>query len=279
MIQRILTLVRYLLTQHFKSISGVLYIMSALALWLLFFNPNMGRVPDPDYFILIVGVYGLLLSVLVTLSMASKANRLETASIIPRLPSRVEYLASLLVSVLVFVLGLQFILSMVILLQPVGPDVGLGRLFNVPPVWVALNVFGAVLTLHASDFVMSGWSRVWVFGILTVLLFSQSVDARGISWLVNRINQLAGWASRQQYTGLSQSLRNGANWVSANGLDFMAGTIGFVFWPFRAIADATRTGFFDNAQSLAPAILLLYATILFMLAADLFATKDLYLSE
>lgn len=279
MTQRIFTLVRYLLAQHVRSVAGILYVLSGLALWLIFFNPNMGRVPDPDYFVLIVGLYGFILSALVTLSMATSANRLETASIIARLPSRIEYLTALLVSSLLYVLTLQFVLSLVILLQPVGPDIGLGRALNIPPVWVAINIFAAVLAMHASDFVMSGWSRVWVFGILTLLLFSQSVDARGLRWIVNRLNTLAGVASRQQYTSLSQFLRNAANWISTNGADFLAQTVGFVFWPFRAIADATRADYFDNSQSLAPAILLLYATILFMLAADLFATKDLNLSE
>lgn len=279
MSQRIATLVRYLSAQHLKSISGFLYILAALALWLIFFNPNMGSVPDPDYFVLLVGLFGFVLSILVTLSIASNANRLETSSIIARLPSRVEYLTALLLSSLLFVLALQFVLSLVILLQPIGPDIGLRRALDIPPVWIAINVFGAVLAMHASDFVMSGWSRVWIFGTITILLFSQSVDARGIRWIVDRINSLAGYASRQQYTSLSQSLREAANWVSTSGQSFLSQTVGFVFWPFRAIAEATRDGFFDNAQSLAPAILLLYATILFMLAADLFATKDLHLSE
>jgi hypothetical protein len=52
-----------------------------------------------------------------------------------------------------------------------------------------------------------------------------------------------------------------------------------LFWPFKAVADATIQGVFNPTQALAPAIILLYAAILFMLAADLFATKDLDFTE
>jgi len=41
----------------------------------------------------------------------------------------------------------------------------------------------------------------------------------------------------------------------------------------------THHGFFDTTQALAPAVILLYATILFMLAADFFASKDLDFTE
>ena len=279
MSQRIIALTIHLLKQHLRSIAGSLYILSAFAFWLLFFNPLSGSTTEGDYFILSLALYGFLLSILVTLNIASNANRLEMASFFPRLPSRVEFLASVLISTLTFVLTIQFALCLIILLQPVGPDPGLRTMFDVPPLWIAINIFAVVLALHATDFVMSGWSRVWVFGIMTLLLFSQSIDARGTRWFVNRVNQIAGWAGRQQYTGIAQNMRNLANWISTNSLDFLSQTIGFVFWPFRAIAEGVRAGGFDSAQALAPAILLLYATILFMLAADLFASKDLQLSE
>jgi hypothetical protein len=45
------------------------------------------------------------------------------------------------------------------------------------------------------------------------------------------------------------------------------------------MTDAIIQGYFSAEQALAPAVLLLYATILFMLAADLFAAKDIELME
>ncbi|MGB1251921.1 MAG: hypothetical protein ACPG8W_14980 [Candidatus Promineifilaceae bacterium] len=277
--QRIITLTRYLFHRIARSVVGGLYFLSALALWLIFFNPTQSRVPEPDYFILLVTIYGALLSFLTTLSVSTRANRPESAALITRLPSRVEYLAAILLSCLSFSLLIQVVISIVVLLQPQGPSIGFSKLIEIPPIWVATNIFMIVLALHASDFVMNGWSRAYVFAVLTALLFSQSVDSRGIKWVSDRLNGFATSATRQEWVGLAQTLRNASIWVTNNGLDFMSQTIGFVFWPFRAISNAVQDGFFDNAQILAPAILLLYATILFMLAADLFANKDLHFVE
>ncbi len=54
---------------------------------------------------------------------------------------------------------------------------------------------------------------------------------------------------------------------------------GLIFWPFSATANAIVNGSFTLVQALAPAIILLYATVLFILAATLFSRKDLYLTE
>ena len=279
MSQRILTLTQYLFFRITQSVVGGLYILSAVAVWLIFFNPTQSRVPEADYFVLLVTIYGGVLSFLSALSVSTRANRPESAALITRLPSRVEYLTAVLLSCLAFVFLIQLVLGAVILIQPLGPSLSLGKLLEIPPIWIATNIFMVVLALHASDFVMSGWSRIYIFSVLTFLLFSQSVDSRGIKWISDRLNGFAATATRQQWVGVAQSLRNSAIWVTNNGLNFMEQTIGFVFWPFRAISDAVQSGFFNNAQVLAPAILLLYATILFMLAADLFANKDLHFIE
>lgn len=279
MSQRVLTLSRYLFRSLTRSVVGGLYILSALALWLVFFNPTQSQVPESDYFVLLVAIFGGVLSFLVTLSLATRANRPESAPLITRLPSRVEYLAAIILSCLAFVLSLQIVLTIVVLVQPLGPTISPAKLAEIPPIWIAINIFMLVLALHASDFVMTGWSRIYVFAVLTVLLFSQSIDSRGVKWISDRLNGIAAFATRQQWVGVAQSARNMAIWVTNNGLEFANQTIGFVFWPFRAISEAVQEGFFDNAQALAPAILLLYATILFMLAADLFANKDLHFVE
>ena len=279
MIQRIRVLSRFLFRRLLTSAAGALYILSAFAVWLIFFNPNDGRVPDGELFVLLVGMYGAILSFVVTLSLAARANSAESYAMFVRLPSRVEYLASVFWSAIKFVVLIQVLFVLVVLIQPNGPELSFGRIIEIPPLWLSVNILAIVLALHATDFVMSGWSRVYVFGILTLLLFSQSIDNRGIRWMADRFNGMASSASQRGWTDISRGLRDAATWVSANGLDFLSNTIGVVFWPFRAISSAVQDGMFDNAQALAPAILLLYATILFMLAADLFATKDLFLAE
>lgn len=279
MTQRIRTLHRLLFRRLIFSIVGLIFVLTGFGLWLIFFNPQDGRVPEGDYFILLIGMYGAALSFLVTLSVATQANRAESYAIFARLPSRIEYLASVLLTSLQFTTLIQLILAIVISLQPNGPEMMGWEFLQIPPIWLAINIFFAVLALHATDFVMSGWSRIWVFGVLAILLFSQSIDVRGIRWLTDRFNGLATSASLRGWTQISQWLRQLGSWTSRNGLDFLENSIGFIFWPFDALSRAIQAGFFTDAQALAPAILLLYATILFMLAADLFATKDLFLSE
>ena len=63
------------------------------------------------------------------------------------------------------------------------------------------------------------------------------------------------------------------------GESLLSGILNIVFWPFRTIGEATINGYFTPAQALAPAVLVLYATILFLIAADLFASKDLEMTE
>lgn len=279
MSQRILALTRFLLARHLRSISGALQMLAALALWQIFFNPASGRTPEPDYFILLVGLFSGLLAFLATLSMAARANRAEGATLIVRLPSRVEYLTAVLLAVLAFVWIVLLPLCAVILLQPGRPQIGIGRLLDVPPVWLAVQILVSVLALHATDFVVNGWSRTYVYGVLALLLFSQSVDARGLRWISDRLFGIANWLTQREMLGLAIGMRNASAWVTTNGEAFLTERVGLVFWPFQAISSAVQSGQFNNAQVLAPAILLLYATILFMIAADLFATKDLLLLE
>jgi hypothetical protein len=67
--------------------------------------------------------------------------------------------------------------------------------------------------------------------------------------------------------------------LSGGGETLLSGVLNIVFWPFRAIGDATINGFFTPIEALAPAVLVFYASILFLIAADLFAAKDLEMTE
>jgi len=74
-------------------------------------------------------------------------------------------------------------------------------------------------------------------------------------------------------------INNFSNWLQNDGASSLSKLFSLPFWPFHAITDAVIAGSFNMVQALAPAVLLLYATLLVMLAADLFATKDLDLTE
>lgn len=278
MIRRIGALSAYLFRDLLTSISGVLYIVSIVPI-LVWFFPFSQPSPDVSYFTTLIAIYGAAVTFLVTLSTASRANRAASYPFFVRLPSRVEYLAAVLVGALAFGLMVQLLLALIVLLQPGGPDLGFGRIIELPPIWLSLNLFMAVLAVHATDFVMSNWSRVIVFGTLTILLFIQSINARTLFWISEMLRNLSQFFARQGFLSLTGWFANAANWVTSSGEGFFGQVVGFVFWPFRAISEGVRSGSFDSAQALAPAVLILYATILFMVAADLFANKDLQLVE
>lgn len=279
MIGRVLTLLGYSFKRILTSSTGILLFISAVALWLVFFSPWQGRVPESSLFILLIGVYGIGIAFLSTLYVASHAYRAEHAALFVRLPSRIEYMLAVVLTGVLFTTIIQLLLAVVIRLQPLGPDIPLAKLLEIPPVWISADLLAAVFALHASDLVNKGWSRTFVFGTLMVLLFSQSVDGQGVLWIVNWFNGVAMNFTRQNSQQLANTFQQMATWFSANGYTFLRETVGFPFWPLRSISDAVLAGAFDNAQALSPAILILYATILFMLAADWLGTKDLQLLE
>lgn len=268
--RRILAFTSFFLRGLTFSLAGIIYGILALVYWALFFSEGT---PDVGNYVLIIGVFGAALAFLSTLSISSLANQASNYPLVVRVPSRVEYLTAVLLSALIFTTLLQLLVGLLALYR--GPALALGWLFEIPPVWLSLNVLAAVLALHASDFVTAGWSRVYVFGILAILLFGQSANRSIAAWLGARAGGLSRFFFENDIRGLGQAFNNFAGWVTAEGANQIAEVLGFIFWPFRAMADAVIGGYFTPTQALTPAIILLYATILFMLAADLFATKDL----
>lgn len=277
MSQRILTLSGYFLGGLLFSLAGLLYILLSLAFYMVFFDPT-DQTPHADYFILVVGLYGAITTFLITLTVASRANRSLNFPLLIRLPSRVEYLTAVLISAL-FAAGVLQLLVATLAAARNGPDFSTERILAIPPLWIAINILTAVLALHASDLVTAGWSRVQVYGVIAILLFGQEINGDLIGRLSDAANSIATRLLMRGLDDLAMPFTNLSGWLADRGATGLGQIFGFVFWPFRAIADATIAGFFDRAQALAPAILLLYATILFMLAADLFATKDLFLTE
>ncbi len=274
--RRVMTLTRYFLSAFFKSLTGSIYIILTLAFWLLFFNPQQGT-PDVNYFILVIGIFGAAAVFLITLSIAGRANEATHYPFIIRLSSRVEYLTAVLLSTLIATMALQLLVAILALIFG-GPTLALRQFIEIPPIWIAINVLTAVLALHASDFVTNGWSRIYVFGILAIFLFGQSINNESINLMLNSLSRTA---SNRGWYELSTSFANATNTISsnANSIDQFFGAFGFLFWPFRALPDAIIAGSFTSTQALAPAILLLYAVILYLLAADLFANKDLAFTE
>ena len=273
MIQRIVTLTRYMTRTVLFSLSGVFYLLLTLAFWYLLFNPQQ-QTPDIAYFRLMIGGFGAGLAFLATLSVAAKANDAQHYPFLVRLKSRVEFVTAVLVSSLIITLIYQMLLMLLSLIN--GPSLTLGTLLEIPPIWLAPMLLLAVLALHASDFITVGWSRIYVFGVLAILLFGQGMQNESLASLSSSLGR---YAINQGWVEISGSLEEYANTLSQADDNVISRLFGFVFWPFEALTEGITNGYFTANQSLAPAILLLYATVLFLLAVDIFANKDLEFTE
>jgi hypothetical protein len=276
MSQRLLILSGYFLRNIFFSLAGSIYVIMALAYWAIFFPPGQGT-PDVDNYILIIGGFGAAMTFLATLTIASRAYRAENYPLIVRLPSRVEYITAVFSSAVLFALVLQGLIAVLALIR--GPEVTIGQMLEIPPIWISLNLIAAMLALHASDLVSSGWSRVVIFGFLAVLLILQNSIDRVTGALAGLASSLSSAMYAQQWEALANVFGQLSAWFYGSGRGILGSVLGVLFWPVRSIVDAIFAGYFTPTQALAPAVLVLYATILFLIASDLFASKDLEMTE
>ncbi len=275
MMQRVWILTVYFTKSLFFSLTGLILLILSLVYWVLFFPPGQGT-PDVENYVILIAAFGAAATFLAALSLSGRAGRLENYPLLVRLPSRVEYLVAVLFSALILGIGLQLLVAVLALIR--GPDLS-GHALMIPPLWLSINILAAVLAMHASDLVTSGWSRVIVFGALAVLLVLQGMTSSPDSWLVNRLYDASGVLMDFDFMTLSDFAANLGAWISGETMDALSRAAGVVFWPFRAMSDAVFAGGFTPAQALGPAVLLLYGSILFLLAATFFAGKDLDFTE
>lgn len=272
MIRRILILAGYLSKSVFFSLTGLILLILSLIYWAVFFPPGQGT-PDVENYIILIGAWGAAATFLVTLAISGRASRLENYPLIVRLPSRVEYLVAVLVGSLALGIILQLLVAGLALIR--GPEISSAQLLAIPPIWLSVNLLAAVLAAHASDLVTAGWSRVLLFGFIALALVFNSAASGSGSWFSDRFNDLAELFARFNLMWFSDLSLSVASWASQSPLSLVAQSISLIFWPFRAISDAIFSGRFTPSQALAPAVLLLYGTILFLIASILFAGKDL----
>lgn len=273
MIQRILILVGYFSKSVFFSLTGLILLILSIIYWAIFFPPGQGT-PDIENYIILIGAQGAAATFLVSLAVCSKAARTENYPTLVRLPSRVEYLVAVLLSSLFLGLLLQLLVAGLALIR--GPEVVITRVLSIPPMWISINLLAAILALHATDLVTVGWSRVILFGLLAIALILNSASSSSSgSWFSDQLNAVSDIFNRVNLVWFADVSANAAAWAYDSPLSTIASAVGMIFWPFRAMADAVFTDGFTPSQSLAPAILMLYGAILFLIAATLFAGKDL----
>jgi hypothetical protein len=230
-----------------------------------------------ENYTILIGVFGMALAFLATLNAADKANQLENYPILVRLPSRIEYLTAVMLSTLAFTAVLQLLVAGLALIR--GPAVTLPALLQIPPMWLAIDILAITLAIHATDLVTVGWSRVFIYGFLAILLVFQRAGGGEGSWLAERLASLSTVLVRLGFADVAGWVDQLSLSVEGLSLDYLTTLSSAVFWPFRSLVDAIFSGYFTPIQAFAPAILLLYATILFLLAANLFAGKDLDFAE
>jgi len=272
MMQRIWALTAYFTKSVFFSLTGLILLILSLAYWVLFFPPGQGT-PDFENYVIVIGAMGAATTFLLALSLSARASRLENYPLLVRLPSRVEYLVAVMLGSLILGVGLQLLVAGLALIR--GPDMTAGHVLMIPPLWLSVDILAAVLAAHASDLVTSGWSRVIIFSLLAVLLILQGMSASPDSWLVSRLYDLSDVLLNFDMIRLSDGAAALGSWIGGNTMGALSQAAGVVFWPFKAMSDALFAGGFSPSQALAPAVLLLYSAILFLIGATLFAGKDL----
>ncbi len=276
MIQRILILTGYFTKSLFFSLTGLLLLVLSLVYWAVFFPPGQGT-PDVENYIIVVGAWGVAATFLIALSVSSRAGRLENYPVLVRLPSRIEYLVAVLFSALILGFIMQALVAGLALIR--GPELASARILSIPPLWLSLNLLAAVLAVHASDLVAAGWSRVILFGLIAIALVLNSAAANPNTWFSERFLALADIFDRINLMWFSDLAYDVAAWTANTPLAGLTQGAGIVFWPFRAMSEAVFAGQFTPSQALAPAVVLLYGAILFLIASTLFAGKDLEFVE
>lgn len=277
MIQRIRTLTKYLLYRLIYSMSASIYLLVGFAFyWLTFFQ----RAPEPEYFIMVIGFFGVIITFFSTLTVASKANEAKSYPFLMRLESRVEFLVSMILTSLTFGMALQLLMVIAVLLRN-GPELTFSRILEIPPIWLSLNILAAVVALQASDFVSYGWSRVWVFGMLAVALVVGDDNGVTVKWIAELMRGVAAepTGGNNALAQLSNLLNLIADFLTGSVMTTISNVFSGLFWPFQAIIDAVMSGRFTASQAWAPALLLIFASILFLLAADFFSSRDMILNE
>ena len=256
--------------------SSLTYLLVGFAYyWLTFYQ----RAPEPEYFILVIGFFGMLLSFFVTLTVASKANEAKSYPFFMRLQSRIEFLAAVIITALIFALILQLLMAAVVLIRN-SPELTLGRVIEIPPIWFSLNILAAVLALQASDFIAYGWSRVWIFGLLALTIVIGDDNGSTLVWIADLLRGGAQPNSANNaISSFSNILVTIADFLTGSFMSSVSDVFSSIFWPFRAILEAVMDGYFTRSQALAPALLLVFASILFLLAADFFSSRDMILNE
>ncbi len=238
--RRIGTLTGFLIRDLFRSLTGIGPLAAALAFGLIAFEYGM----DQAQFITVAGLGIGTICLLTTLLLASRANRASSYLLVARLRQRAELLLAVVLSGLIVTAVLAILIAAANLLA--------GRLtlafpsaLWILPTWLVLWSMAAALALPLSALVSRSGSHLVGYILLTALLVANDRQAmlqdRGLAWVVRGVSA--------------------------------------ILWPVSTLLSQASAGIHDRSYLLALALTLLCAVLLFILAAQFLADKDLLWTE
>jgi hypothetical protein len=258
--RRLWRLVTYLFQDLFRSLTGLLVVVAALVFYLVAIVSVTGGI-DGDYYALVIGGFFAVFALILAVMLADRAYNATSYLLIFRFSSRMPFLAGVALTAVAISALLEAGIALASIPRLDTPLTA-GMMLDVVPVWAGWLVLGAVLGLHMSELVRRGWSRTVIYALLAFILFVLNQRQTAVP------TELAG-----RFNWIPNVLPDPARWAWATRL------VDVILWPVTAGVRVARSADYTLVESLAPAVLLLVASFIFILAVALFERKDLILPE
>jgi hypothetical protein len=237
---RVWSLAGFLTRDLFLSLSGIVPVAVAVTFGLIAFEYGM----DQAQFFTVAGLGTATVCMLTALLLAARANRAWVYPLLGRLSRRRELLAAIVTSSL----GVSGVLALLM----AGGNLLAGRLtLHMPsalwllPTWFALWLLSAALALPLAALTGRGGSHLALWVLFAALLVAYDQKSRFVG----------------------------------PGLEWASRLMAITFWPVTTLLSRASAGVHDGAYFLALLLTLVYALLLFALAAQLFRHKDLLWAE
>lgn len=236
---RALIVARFLTRDLFLSLAGIVPVAAAVTFGLIAFEYGM----DQAQFFTVAGLGTGTICLLTALLLAARANHAWFYLLLARLRRREELLAAIVLSSM----GITALLALLIAVA----NLAAGRLtLHFPsvlwllPTWFALWLLAAALALPLAALTSRGGSHLALWIVFTALLVAYDQKSR-----------------------------------LGPGLEALARGLAIVGWPVSTLLARASAGVHDLSYFLALLLILVYGLLLFVLAAQLFGSKDLLWAE
>jgi hypothetical protein len=258
--RRLWRLVAFLFQDLFRSLTGLLVVVAALVFYLVAIVSVTGGI-DRDYYALVIGGFFAVFALILAVMLADRAYSATSYLLIFRFSSRMPFLAGVALTA-VAISGLLEVGVALASIPRLDTPLTAAMVLDMVPVWAGWLVLGAVLGLHMSELVRRGWSRTVVYALLAFVLF-----------ILNQRETAVPVELADRFNWIPNVLPDPARWAWASRV------VDVLLWPISAAVRVARSADYTVLESLAPAVLLVVASFIFVLAVVLFERKDLILPE